>query len=517
MNGAESLARTLVAGDVDVCFANPGTSEMHFVAALDKVDGIRCVLVLFEGVATAAADGYYRMTGKPAATLLHLGPGLGNALANIHNSRKAHSGVINIVGDHATHHVKYDAPLTADIEGIARPVSHWLRSSVSAEAVSADGAEAIRQARIAPGRIATLILPADTAWAEAGELAPIESAPAPVEADDAAIADAAEALIRGEASMLLLGGGALREGTLALAGRIAAKTGCRLMSEPQFSLLQRGVGRVAMERFPYAHDLAQDAIAGVDRLVLAGAKAPIAFFAYPDKPSSFVPDGCAVIELANVEQDIAAAVEALALRLDAMDCAPAGLVEAEESAEPPPVGPVTLEGAAEIVRRLMPADTVIVDDANTSGRPMFQGLKTAPKHDWCSLMGGGIGWGLPAAIGAAIGAPGRQVITLEGDGSGMYAVSALWTMAREKLKIINIVFANRTYQILHAELAKVGASNPGPKALDMLRIDNPTIDWVSIAQGQGVQAGRAATLEEFQSQFETALKTQGPYLIELVL
>lgn len=517
VNGAESLARTLVAGGVDVCFANPGTSEMHFVAALDKVDGIRCVLVLFEGVATAAADGYYRMTRKPAATLLHLGPGLGNALANIHNSRKAHSGVVNIVGDHAAYHLRYDAPLTADIEGIARPVSHWLRTTKSADEVSGDGAEAIAQARAAPGRISTLVLPADTAWTEAGPLAAIPEPAAPEKVDDDAVEAAARALETGEASMLLLGGTGLTERTLLLAGKIAAKTGCRLMSEPQFSLLQRGVGRVAMERFPYAHDLAQVAIAGVSKLVLAGAKAPIAFFAYPEKPSSFVPEGCDVVELAKVEQDIAGAVEALALRLGAMDSEPVGLVAPPPANDPFPNGPVTLAGAAEIVRRLMPEDSVIVDDANTSGRPMFQGLQSGPHHDWCSLMGGGIGWGLPAAIGAAIGAPGRQVITLEGDGSGMYAVSALWTMAREKLKIVNIIFANRTYQILHGELEKVGASNPGPKALDMLNLDRPTIDWPAIARGQGVGAGRAETLDQFKEEFEKALATDGPYLIELVL
>jgi acetolactate synthase I/II/III large subunit len=161
MNGAESLVHTLVDGGVNVCFTNPGTSEMHFVAALDKVDGMRCVLALFEGVVTGAADGYWRMTGKPAATLLHLGPGLGNGLANLHNAKKASSGIVNIVGEHATFHIQYDAPLTADIEGIARPVSHWVKTSTDAKAVAADGAKAIAIASTPPGQVATLILPGD--------------------------------------------------------------------------------------------------------------------------------------------------------------------------------------------------------------------------------------------------------------------------------------------------------------------------------------------------------------------
>ena len=167
MNGAESLVRTLVSGDVNVCFANPGTSEMHFVAALDRVEGMRCVLGLFEGVVTGAADAYYRMTGRPASTLLHLGPGLGNGLANLHNAKKARSGIVNVIGEHAGYHIKHDAPLTSDIEGVAHPMSDWVRTALSSKTVAADGALAIQAAREAPGRVATLILPADTAWGDA--------------------------------------------------------------------------------------------------------------------------------------------------------------------------------------------------------------------------------------------------------------------------------------------------------------------------------------------------------------
>src|ERR1700749_752470 len=171
MNGAESLVRTLVAGGVNVCFTNPGTSEMHFVAALDRVEGMRCILGLFEGVVTGAADGYYRMKGTPASTLLHLGPGLANGLANLHNAKKARSGIVNVVGQHATYHIGLNAPLTSDIEGLARPMSDWVKTSPDGKSVSADGMAAIAAAKSSPPQIATLILPADTAWNEADGIA----------------------------------------------------------------------------------------------------------------------------------------------------------------------------------------------------------------------------------------------------------------------------------------------------------------------------------------------------------
>jgi acetolactate synthase-1/2/3 large subunit len=397
MNGAESLVRTLVDNDVTVCFSNPGTSEMHFVAALDKVEGMRCVLGLFEGVVTGAADGYYRMTGNPASTLLHLGPGLGNGLANLHNAKKARSGIVNIVGEHASYHIKHDAPLTSDIEGVARPMSDWVKTSRSAETVAADGALAVEAARAAPGHIATLILPADTAWEKAGAVATAR-APAPrttVAAE--AIAAAARALTSNEPAMLMLGGIAVRGRALELAGRIAAKTGCRLMSEYNNARMECGAGRVRVDRLPYVVDNALAALKGVRQMILVGAKSPVSFFAYPGKPSVLVPDGCAVTRLATVAEDIEAALEALAAELNALTTPPAGVMSLNRPALP--TGAVTLDGIAQLIATLMPDNAVIVDEAVTTGRNFGAHMHSAPPHDWLNLMGGAIGAGLPLATG----------------------------------------------------------------------------------------------------------------------
>src|SRR5271167_1334621 len=211
MNGAESLVRTLVGGGVNVCFANPGTSEMHFVAALDRVEGMRCVLGLFEGVVTGAADGYFRMKNTPASTLLHLGPGLANGLANLHNAKKANSGIVNIVGQHATYHIGFNAPLTSDIEGLARSMSAWVRTSPNAKSVAADGAAAIAAAKSAPPKIATLILPADTAWNEADGIAHVPAESQRAGYSPQAVDNAATVLHSGGTQNLLLITGVLTE------------------------------------------------------------------------------------------------------------------------------------------------------------------------------------------------------------------------------------------------------------------------------------------------------------------
>src|SRR6185503_1276452 len=365
MNGAESLVRTLVENDVNVCFGNPGTSEMHFVAALDRVEGMRCVLGLFEGVVTGAADGYYRMSGKPASTLLHLGPGLGNGLANLHNAKKARSGIVNIVGEHASHHIQYDAPLTADIEGVARPMSDWVKTSRSSRAVAKDGAEAIEQARRAPGHIATLILPADTAWGEADGPATV-APPSPrrrVEGD--AVAGAARAL-KSSGAMLMLGGVAVRGKALELAGRIAAKTGCRLMAEFNNARMECGAGRVRVDRLPYGVDLALAALKDVGQLVLAGAKPPVSFFAYPGKPSVLAPVDCTITQLAGVEDDLEAALEALADELGARGVPPANV--ASRSGAALPTGKVTSEGIAAVLAALLPEQAIVADEAVSTGR-----------------------------------------------------------------------------------------------------------------------------------------------------
>jgi acetolactate synthase-1/2/3 large subunit len=514
MNGAESLVRTLVENDVNVCFGNPGTSEMHFVAALDRVEGMRCVLGLFEGVVTGAADGYYRISGKPASTLLHLGPGLGNGLANLHNAKKARSGIVNIVGEHASHHIQHDAPLTADIEGVARPMSDWVRTSRSSRVIAADGAEAIRQARTAPGRIATLILPADTAWGEANGPVTVEPPVPPARVDRAAVVASARSLA-GAGTMLLLGGTAVRGKALEWAGRIGAKTGCRLMAEFNNARMECGSGRVRVDRLPYNIDLALAAMKDVRQLVLAGAKSPVSFFAYPGKPSVLAPADCTVTKLAGVEDDLEGALESLADELNARSTPPAPISTRNGSALP--AGRVTPDGIAAVLAALLPERAIVADEAVSTGRAFGSTMSGAAPHDWLNLMGGSIGWALPISVGAAIAAPDRKVVALEGDGSAMYTMQALWTMAREGLNVLVVVFANRAYQILRGELTSVGASAPGRRANDMLTLDRPDLDWIALARGHGVEAGRATTLEEFAREFRRGLAVTGPYLIELVV
>ena len=515
MNGAESLVRTLLAGGVDVCFANPGTSEMHFVAALDSVPGMRCVLGLFEGVVTGAADGYYRMTERPASTLLHLGPGLANGLANLHNAKKAHSGIVNIVGEHATYHIAHDAPLTSDIEGVARPMSHWVKTSPSSQTVAADGALAIEAARTAPGQIATLILPADTAWGPASEIVAAKPpAPRARVADDA-VRDAAKMLTNGKPATLLLGGAALGERSLELAGRIAAKTGCGLLTEGSNARLARGAGRVQVLRIPYVVERALGVLDKAGQLVLVGARPPVAFFAYPEKPSLLYREGTPIARLAAVDEDIEGALQALAEELDALSTPPAHTAASRRPAKPS--GPPTLENLAAVMGAMLPENAIVVDESVTTGREFFPETAGVPPHDWLNNRGGSIGYGMPVATGAAIACPDRKVILLEGDGSGMYTVQALWTMAREQLDIVTIVFANRSYRILRGELTNVGVRNPGPRAIDMLSLDRPTLGWVEMARGMGVPGERVEDCDGLIKAMEAGIQSDGPYLIELVM
>ncbi len=513
MNGAESLVRTLVGGGVDVCFANPGTSEMHFVAALDRVDGMRCVLGLFEGVVTGAADGYARMSENPAATLLHLGPGLANGLANIHNANKAASPMVNIVGDHATYHRKYDAPLTSDIEGLARPSSHWVKTSPDAKSIAADGAAAIAAARQLPGQIATLILPADTAWNEGSGPAPVGSSAGPKPVSVEAVAEAARALRLGEPCLILVTGRALRQDGLDLAGKIAAKTGARLIAQGSNARTQRGRGRVFLERVPYVVDQATKVLAGLKHVILVGTKMPVAFFAYPDKPSLLAPSDAEGHVLARLDEDILGALEALADEVGARST-PAPVVD-----DPPPAkatGRITPEALGASLGALLPENAIVVDEAVTTGRGFFAPTRSAAPHDWLSNMGGSIGLGMPLATGAAVACPDRKVVTLEGDGSAMYTVQALWTQAREGLDVTTLLFSNRSYQILKGELANVGAGNPGRKALDMLDLNHPDLDFVTLAKGMGVPGARVENMDEFNHRLAEGIATPGPYLVEVV-
>jgi acetolactate synthase I/II/III large subunit len=514
MNGAESLLQTLVACGVEVCFTNPGTSEMHFVAALDKQDGMRSVLALFEGVVTGAADGYARMTGKPACTLLHLGPGLANGLANLHNARRARVPLVNVVGDHATYHRHLDAPLTSNIAGFAEPVSGWIHASESSHHVAADGAAAVAAALAPPGQIATLILPADTAWGPASGPAQPVRAPRPMAPSSAAIDAAAIALRSGEPCALLMNGAALTDKGLDWAGRIAARTGARLFADTFVTRIARGAGRIELERVPYFGEQAAEVLAPYRHLILVATKAPVTFFAYPGKPSELTPAGCTAHVLATPEQDALAGLEALCAAVGARDSAPTIAAAGKPSL---PHGSLTPQSAAQSLGALLPDNAIIVNEAATSGFAIPAMTATAPAHDWLDLTGGAIGQGLPTAVGAAVACPGRRVVALEGDGSGMYTLQALWTMAREGLDVTTVIFANRKYAILQVELLRVGAGNPGRKAMDMLSLNRPDLDWVKIANGMGVPATRASSAEEFSKQLAQSVATPGPSLIEVVL
>jgi acetolactate synthase-1/2/3 large subunit len=509
MNGARALVNTLVDCGVEVCFANPGTSEMHFVAALDSVSRIRGVLTLFEGVATGAADGYARIAGKPAAVLLHLGPGLANGLANLHNARRARVPMVVVVGDHATYHKKYDAPLESDIDALAGSVSGWVRRTGSPADVAPDTAEAAATSQ-ADQHISTLILPADVSWSDAATTARAVSArPTPV----VDVERVAKVLRSGEPTVILVGGDATGGPGLTAAARIAEATGARWYCETFPARLQRGAGVPAVERLAYFGEAVAAQLDGAKHLVLAGAKSPVSFFAYPGKPSELVPEGCQVHVLAGPQ----GAADALAALAD--DVAPGTVAKLAAPARPAlPTGALTAASAAEVIGALMPDNMIVVDESNTSGLLLAQATAGAPAHDWLTLTGGAIGYGIPAAIGAAIAAPDRRVLCLESDGSAMYTISGLWTQARENLDVTTVIYNNGAYDILRLELQRVGAeSTPGPKARELLDLTRPPIDFVKLAEGMGVPARRAQTAEELADALQAGFAAPGPHLVEAVV
>jgi acetolactate synthase-1/2/3 large subunit len=513
MNGAESLVRTLVAGGVDVCFANPGTSEMHFVAALDRVEGMRCVLGLFEGVVTGAADGYFRMKGSPASTLLHLGPGLANGLANLHNAKKAHSGIVNIVGQHAGYHIGFNAPLTSDIEGLARPMSAWVCTSPDAKSIAADGAAAIAAARSAPPQIATLILPADTAWNEADGIAEVPVDSQRVSYSAKAVDEAARILRDDPAhTLVLMTGSALTAEALALAEQIAGKTGCKVMGQTYHPRMARGQGRFSIDRIPYVIELALPILKNFKHIVLVEANDPVAFFAYPNKPSMLKAEGTEVHRMTSWGENSVAALEALASAVGAKpsDVKPQKLMELAK-----PTGALTHASIAQAIAMAIPENAIIVDESITTGRGFFPPTAAARPHDWLQNMGGSIGFSTPVATGAAVACPDRKVICMVGDGSAMYTIQSLWTQAREGLNVLTIVFANRIYQILRGEFDGVGAGDPGQRAMDMLKIDGPTIDFVSLAKGMGVPARSVDNVDDFVKALAEGVADKGPRLIEV--
>ncbi len=511
MNGAQALIRTLVDAGVDVCFSNPGTSEMHFVAALDDVPEMRAVLTLFEGVATGAADGYARMAGRPAATLLHLGPGLGNGLANLHNARRARTPLVNVVGDHARSHKRLDAPLESDIDAIAGTVSTWVRRSLSPADVAADAAEAVAAAE--KGGIATLVLPADVSWEDGAEpAAPLAARPRPQVAPSV-VEEIAKVVASGEPTVVFLGGDVMSaEGQLA-AAQVAAGTGVRLLAETFSARTARGGGLPHLNRLPYPPQLAIPALAGTKHLVLAGATSPVHFFGYPGLPGHPVPEDCTVHVLSTPGEDGVAALEALA------ELAAPGAEPALQELERPelPSGALNPRAMSAVIGALLPENAIVVDEALTSGVGLTELTSAGPRHDWLSLTGGAIGDGLPTSLGAAVACPDRPVIGIQGDGSAMYTISALWSFAREQADITTIICDNSSYAILQHELVNVGAATDGKRARQLLDLSGPALDFVSIAQGMGVPATRATTAEELAEQVRAALAEPGPHVVVATL
>jgi acetolactate synthase I/II/III large subunit len=528
-NGADVLTDTLLANGIDVCFANPGTSEMHFVGALDRKPQMRCILGLFEGVVTGAADGYARMSDKPAATLLHTGPGLANGLANMHNAKRAHSPMVNVIGDHASYHLAFDAPLTSDIEGLARPMSHWLGRVQSVQDITTMAASAVAAANTAPGQIASLILPADIAWSP---VAPGFSAKTIVQQPKhVALSPPSESIHRVAKILrqyskptgnitILLTGLALREKALLVAHKIANATGARIMAQQSNARAQRGANRIPIDRVPYSVDLAVQTFAKTEFLILVGAKAPVGFFAYPGKPSSMLPESCEVLELANGEQDLLAALEMLADTLS-ISAASKLLSPYIASAQMPGgiqnqlvLNPSTI---SQIIAALIPEGAIVCEEAVSSGRDLFPATWGSAPHDWLQITGGAIGLGLPLALGASIACPSQKVIDLQADGSGMYTLQALWTMARERTDVLVLIYANRRYNILQGELKAVGVSEVGYNASRMLDLVDPSLNWVQLAQGMGVEAASATTAKELIDLIRSALAKTGPFLIEMVM
>ncbi len=514
MNGAQSLVKTLLNNGVDTVFANPGTSEMHFVAALDQHTDMNCVLCLFEGGTTGAADGYFRMKRDVAGTLLHLAPGFGNAFANLHNARKAGSGIVNVVGDHATHHQRYESPLKGDILGISHAVSHWTRVSSSAADVALDGSAAVQAARSQNGQISTLVLPADTAWNPASAAAErlgaqeILHRPSPEDIEAAAVR-----LTKPHAA-LMIGGSALFGPLRELAGKIASATGCRLLADTLIPRISKGAGTTRLDQlvYPVTPKIAQ--LKDTSSITLLGTDRPVAFFAYPGKPSVPEPSHCPVMDLCAPTDDIEWTIQSLA---DAV-----GVTNKTETRAVPldlpaiPSGQLSLEKVGLTLAALIPENAIVCNESVTSGFHVIPPTATARPHDLLAGTGGAIGLCLPCATGAAIACPDRKVIALTGDGSAMYTLQSLWTMARENLDITVIVFANRGYQILRDELTNVGVESFGKNAQAMFDVENPMLDWVSLAKGHGVPGTRAEDADGFATALSTALSSSGPSLIEVV-
>jgi len=510
-NGSKILMKTLVDNGVEVVFGNPGTSEMHLLDAMSKNDNIRSVLCLFEGVVTGAADGYARMAEKPAATLLHLGPGLANGLANLHNAKRARSPIVNLIGQHAIDHLEYDSPLKSDIDGFAAPVCDHIQTTTNINQMSQDAADCIAIANSGVGKNVAMVIPADMAWSVPDSDVPVKSTPIPASTASAkTITAIAAALSNGKKTALLLDNAALRNEALNNAGRIAKATGASLLCPTFPSRVQRGAGRVPTGKIPYFAEMATEFLKDYQQFILVGSKTPIAFFLYPGKPSWLLPEGCNLMTLTEQDQDSPAG---LALLAEQLGCARSDFDVQPSHEYPTPSGPLDPAKAAAVISKYLPENAIVMDEGVTSALEAYPMTAGSAKHDWLTLTGGSIGQGLPAAMGAAVACPDRKVIALEGDGSAMYTNQALWSMAHENQDVCVVMYVNNSYRILNIEMHRVGVENPSPEAGDMLELENPCLDWKKIAEGMGIPATVATTAEEFEMQFKEAMITKGPRLI----
>lgn len=511
--GAQALVSTLANNGVTHCFANPGTSEMHLVQALDKEPRIKSVLCLFEGVATGAADGFARISGTPAMTLLHLGAGFGNGIANIHNAMKGHVPMINVIGDHATYHRKYDAPLTCDLETLVKPHSSHIGIVDSALIGGEIAASAFEAATNHPNSPVSIILPADSAWNEGGIDGPKISLKSPSLVENSKIDEAIELIKNANKPVILVGGKTLGdEKALELFSRFKAAN-IRIMVDTFPAKLRRGGGLFEPDRMQYFGEMALDDLKNTDLMVIAGTQIPVAFFAYPNKPSILVPENCQTFELAARYED---SFEALSRIADALDLhiAPP---KRELKTMPAPEGALNPFSCAQSLARHMPHNAIISDDAVTAGLPLYLATSNAKAHDWLFLTGGAIGQGLPVAIGAQMADLKRKTIALSGDGAGMYCIQSLWTMAREKLPIVTIIFANRSYRILNIEMARTEAGAMGETAKQMLSLESPALDYVKIAEGMGIMAKSVSDAKIFDEVLKEAIEANVPYLIEAIV
>jgi acetolactate synthase I/II/III large subunit len=515
MNGAEFLVKTAVGLGVKVCFANPGTTELPMVAALDKTPGIKAFLGLFEGVCAGAADGYGRMLDKPAMVLLHLGPGFANGISNLHNARRAKSPVLNVVGEHATWHRNADPPLAMDIESLAGTVSGWLRMNKSAEGIPSDMADAVSATRL--GQVATLIVPHDFQLAECDGYQ-VKELGSPFNPIDLNSIEAVASRLRASRKVaLILGGRALREHGLKVAARIRRSIGCDLLAPTLPGYMDRGPGLPIVERVPYFPERAVEMVSRYEVILLAGAPEPVTFFGYPGVRSRILKDEQERIALCTDKQNVIEALESLA---DALGV-PSGLNVDDNLTKPKrpaiPGGELTAEKVCLTLAAMQPENAIIVDEAVTTGLPYFLLPAPLPAHTVMNVSGGSIGQGIPCATGAAIACADRPVIDLQADGSALYTVQGLWTQAREGLNVTTLICSNRSYRILQMELSRSGITTHGPNTEALTELTKPPIDWVRIAQGFGVPGVTVSTAEALAQELGRALIEPGPHLIEMLL